>query len=126
PVPGRDLFIQAWYQGGATVIDFTDSAHPVEIAYFDRGALDPKHLVLGGYWSTYWYNGRIYGTEIARGLDVLALKPSEHMTQNEIDAAGLADQGARFNPQQQNPATWPAHPVVARAYMDQLQRSQAM
>ena len=126
PVPGRDLFVQAWYQGGATVIDFTDSAHPVEIAYFDRGALDPKHLVLGGYWSTYWYNGRIYGTEIARGLDVLALKPSEYLTQNEIDAAGLADQGARFNPQQQNPVTWPAHPVVARAYMDQLQRSQAL
>jgi hypothetical protein len=126
PVPGRDLFVQAWYQGGSTVIDFTDSAHPVEIAYFDRGALDPKHLVLGGYWSTYWYSGRIYGTEIARGLDVLALKPSEHLTQNEIDAAGLADQSARFNPQQQNPVTWPDHPVVARAYMDQLQRSQAL
>ncbi|MDP9415296.1 MAG: DUF305 domain-containing protein [Pseudomonadota bacterium] len=126
PVPGRDIFVQAWYQGGLSVIDFTDSDKPIEIAYFDRGPIDAKHEVLGGYWSTYWYNGRIYGTEIARGLDVLELKPSEHLTENELAAAALADQGAMFNPQQQFPVTWPAHPVVALAYVDQLARAQAL
>jgi uncharacterized protein (DUF305 family) len=123
PVPGRDLFVQAWYQGGISVIDFTDSANPVEIAYFDRGPIDAEDLVFGGYWSVYWYNGKIYGTETMRGLDVLALVPSEHLTENEIAAAVVADQGARFNPQQQFRVTWPAEPVVARAYLDQLERS---
>ena len=126
PVPGRDIFVQAWYQGGISVIDFTDSANPLEIAYFDRGPVDEKHLVLGGHWSAYWYNGHIYGSEIARGLDVLALKPSEHLTDNEIAAAALADQGRMFNPQQQFPVTWPAHPVVALAYVDQLARTQTL
>ncbi len=126
PVPGRDIFVQAWYQGGLSVIDFTNSDRPTEIAYFDRGPIDAKHEVLGGYWSTYWYDGRIYGTEIARGLDVLELKPSQHLTQNEIAAAALADQGAMFNPQQQFPVTWPAHPVVALAYVDQLARAQSL
>jgi uncharacterized protein (DUF305 family) len=126
PVPGRDIFVQAWYQGGMSVIDFTDSDKPVEIAYFDRGPIDGKHEVLGGYWSTYFYGGRIYGTEIARGLDVLELKPGQHLTQNEIAAAALADQGAMFNPQQQFPVTWPAHPVVALAYVDQLARSKSL
>ncbi len=126
PVPGRDIFVQAWYQGGLSVIDFTDSDKPTEIAYFDRGPIDAKHEVLGGYWSAYWYNGRIYGTEIARGLDVLELKPSEHLTENELAAAALADQGAMFNPQQQFPVSWPAHPVVALAYVDQLARAQAL
>ncbi|MDA1313151.1 MAG: DUF305 domain-containing protein, partial [Acidobacteria bacterium] len=122
PVPGRDIFAQAWYQGGLSVLDFTDSAHPVEIAYFDRGPIDAEELVMGGYWSTYWYRGRIYGTEIARGLDVLALTPSEFLTENEIAAAAVADGGGVFNPQQQFPVQWPAEPVVARAYLDQLQR----
>ncbi len=122
PVPGRDIFVQAWYQGGVSVMDFTDSANPVEIAYFDRGPIDKKHLVLGGYWSTYWYDGRIYGTEIARGLDVLELAPSEHLSANEIAAARLADLGETVNAQQQYPARWPADPVVARAYVDQLTR----
>jgi uncharacterized protein (DUF305 family) len=126
PVPGRDIFVQAWYQGGVSVIDFTDSANPVEIAYFDRGPLDADELVFGGYWSTYWYNGFIYGTETIRGLDVLTLAPSEHLTANEIAAATLADQGRLFNPQQQFRVTWPADPVVARAYLDQLQRSGAI
>jgi hypothetical protein len=126
PVPGRDIFVQAWYQGGLSVSDFTDSANPVEIAYFDRGPIDAKAEVLGGFWSTYWYNGRIYGTEIARGLDVLELKPSQHLTENEIAAAKLADQGSLFNPQQQFPVTWPAHPVVALAYVDQLARTRAL
>jgi len=123
PVPGRDIFAQAWYQGGLSVTDFTDSANPVEIAYFDRGPIHKDKLVLGGYWSTYWYNGKIYGTEIARGLDVLSLSPSEHLSENEIAAAALANQGAVFNPQQQFPVTWPADPVVAKAYMDQLGRA---
>ena len=105
------------------MIDFTDSANPVEIAYFDRGPIDTEDLVLGGYWSTYWYNGRIYGTEIARGLDVLALVPSEYLSENEIAAAVIARQGGVFNPQQQFRVDWPAEPVVARAYLDQLARS---
>ncbi len=125
PVPGRDIFVQAWYQGGISVVDFTDSANPVEIAYFDRGPIDAEDLVLGGYWSTYWYDGRIYGTEIARGLDVLALLPSEHLSEHEIAAAALADQDM-FNPQQQFRVGWPADPVVARAYLDQLERSEAL
>lgn len=123
PVPGRDIFVQSWYQGGISIVDFTDSARPVEIAYFDRGPISGDELVHGGFWSSYWYNGRIYGTEIARGLDVLALTPSQYLTQNEIAAAALASQGERFNPQQQFPVTWPDHPVVALAYVDQLQRS---
>ena len=126
PVPGRDIFAQAWYQGGLSLIDFTDSDNPFEIAYFDRGPIHEEALILGGYWSTYWYNGRIYGTEIARGLDVFALEPSEFLTENEIAAAALADQGEVFNPQQQFPVTWPAEPVVARAYMDQLAREEAL
>lgn len=123
PVPGRDLFVQSWYQGGLTVMDFTDSANPVEIAYFDRGPIDEEELVPGGYWSSYWYDGHIYATEIVRGLDVLALTPSEFVTANEIAAAGAADQGQVFNPQQQFPVTWPAVPAVARAYLDQLTRA---
>ena len=126
PVPGRYIFAQAWYQGGLSVIDFTDSANPVEIAYFDRGPIDAEELVMGGYWSTYWYDGRIYGTEIARGLDVLALVSSQYLTENEIAAAALADQDDLFNPQQQIRVTWPAEPVVARAYLDQLTRGRAL
>jgi hypothetical protein len=126
PVPGRDIFVQAWYQGGISVIDFTDSANPVEIAYFDRGPIDAEDLVFGGYWSAYWYQGRIYGTETMRGLDILALVPGDHLTENEIAAAAVADQGVRFNPQQQFRVTWPAEPVVARAYLDQLERSRAL
>ncbi len=126
PVPGRDIFVQAWYQGGISVIDFTDSNNPIEIAYFDRGPIHEEHLILGGYWSTYWYNGLIYGTEIARGLDVLALVPSEYLSANEVAAAGVADQGELFNPQQQFQVTWPAEPVVAGAYIDQLQRGDGL
>ena len=126
PVPGRDIFVQAWYQGGLSVVDFTDSANPVEIAYFDRGPIDADDLILGGFWSTYFYRGRIYGTEIVRGLDVLALVPSEHLSENEIAAAAVADEGGVFNPQQQFRVTWPAEPVVARAYLDQLGRGEAV
>ena len=126
PVPGRDIFVQAWLQGGLSLVDFTDSANPVEIAYFDRGPIHEEHLVLGGYWSTYWYKGHIYGTEIARGLDVLALVPSEHLSENEVAAAAIADQREQFNAQQQFRVTWPAEPVVARAYIDQLKRSDSL
>ena len=125
PVPGRDIMVQAWYQGGVSVFDFTDSASPVEIAFFDRGPLDAAQLITGGYWSTYWYNGFIYGTEIARGVDVFRLLPGEHLTRNEIDAAGQA-QLREFNAQQQGRITWPATPAVARAYVDQLVRSRAI
>jgi hypothetical protein len=122
PVPGRDIFVQAWYQGGLSVIDFSDTANPVEIAYFDRGPIHDERMVIGGYWSTYWYNGKIYGTEILRGLDVMELQVSEFLTENELAAAKLANMGNTFNPQQQFQVTWPANPVVALAYIDQLER----
>jgi hypothetical protein len=125
PVPGRDIEVQAWYQGGVSVMDFTDAAHPFEIAYFDRGAIDPKTLILGGYWSAYWYNGYIYGSEIARGLDVFKLVPSKYLTQNEIDAAKLVQVG-ELNVQNQQQIVWPSQLVVARAYLDQLGRSGAL
>lgn len=114
PVPGRDIYVQAWYQGGISVMDFTDAANPVEIAYFDRGPVSDEQLVTGGYWSAYWYDGRIYATEITRGIDVFALEPSEFLTAEEIAAAEAADQGNTFNPQTQFPVTWPED-VVARA-----------
>jgi hypothetical protein len=127
PVPGRDLFVQAWYQGGISVSDFTDSGRPTEIAYFDRGPVHAEEMVMGGFWSAYFYRGRIYGTEIARGLDVLALQPTDQLSANEIAAASLARKmDDRFNPQQQTPVSWPDHPVVALAYVDQLERSQSL
>ena len=125
PVPGRDIMVQAWYQGGISAYDFTDSAHPVEIAYFDRGPLDAKQLYLGGYWSAYWFNGQIYASEIARGLDIFKLKPSEFLSQNEITAATLAHTDT-FNPQEQMRVSWPATAVVGRAYLDQLARSNGL
>jgi hypothetical protein len=125
PVPGRDIMVQGWYQGGVSVFDFTDSAKPVEIAFFDRGPIDAANLVTGGFWSAYWYNGQIYGSEIARGVDVFRLIPSEYLTQNEIDAAGLA-RSEEFNPQEQPRIVWPASFVVARAYIDQLARTNAL
>jgi hypothetical protein len=125
PVPGRDIEAQAWYQGGVSVMDFTDAAHPFEIAYFDRGPIDSKTLVLGGEWSAYWYNGNIYGSEIARGLDVFELTPSKFLTQNEIDAAKTV-RVSELNVQDQQKIDWPARLVVAKAYVDQLERSQAL
>jgi len=116
PVPGRDIFVQSWYQGGISVMDFTDSANPVEIAYFDRGPIDEEQLVVGGYWSSYWYNGRIYGTEITRGVDVFALEPSEHLTAQEIAAAEKASYAnTRFNPQTQTQVTWDESVIEAAA-----------
>jgi hypothetical protein len=125
PVPGRDIKAQAWYQGGISIMDFTDAEHPSEIAYFDRGPIDPKMLVLGGDWSAYWYNGNIYASEIARGLDVFELTPTKDLTQNEIDAAKTVHM-SEFNVQNQQKIEWPKKLVVAKAYLDQLERSQGL
>src|SRR5437660_12363797 len=125
PVPGRDIEVQAWYQGGISIMDFTNADHPVEIAYYDRGPIDPKMLVLGGDWSAYWYNGHIYASEIARGLDIFELTPTKDLTQNEIDAAN-AVRTSEFNVQNQERMVWPRNLIVAKAYVDQLERSQAL
>ena len=107
PIPDRDIFVQAWYQGGISVMDFTDSSNPVEIGYFDRGPISEDELITGGYWSAYYYEGYIYATEITRGLDVFKLLPSQFLSEDEIDAASkaLPVQGPQrlFNPQQQIP-----------------------
>ncbi|HTF26783.1 MAG TPA: hypothetical protein VK937_23185 [Candidatus Limnocylindria bacterium] len=125
PVPGRDIEVQAWYQGGISIVDFTDPAQPFEIAYFDRGPIDPKMLVLGGEWSAYWYNGNIFGSEIARGLDVFELTATQFLTQNEIDAAKSV-RVSELNVQNQQKIEWPRQLVVAKAYVDQLSRAQAL
>jgi len=124
PVPGRDIMAQAWYQGGLSVFDFSDPAKPVEIAYFDRGPIAPT-LTLAGFWSTYWYNGHIIASEIGRGLDIFELQPSEFLTKNEIEAAKLV-QVDELNPQMQTRISWPAAFPVARAYVDQLDRANAL
>jgi len=125
PVPGRDIMVQAWYQGGLSVFDFTDSAHPKEIAYFDRGPINGEAMLSGGYWSTYWYNGNLYGSEMARGIDVFRLKPSEFLSQNEIDAA-MQFRLQEFNSQNQPKVVWPPSSAVARSYLDQLNRTQGI
>jgi hypothetical protein len=125
PVPGRDIMVQGWYQGGLDVIDFTDANHPYEIAYFDRGPVDSTKLVTAGYWAGYWYNGHIIGSEIARGLDVFELVPSPYLSQNEIDAAKLVHWD-EFNPQLQPKIVWPAAFPVVRSYLDQLVRGQGL
>src|SRR5438093_1568111 len=125
PVPGRDVMVQAWYQGGISVFDWTDPAHPKEIAFFDRGPVDGTKPVGGGSWSAYWYNGYIYSSEIARGLDVFELKPSGLLSRNEIEAAKLVHLDY-FNTQDQPKITWLASFVVARAYVDQLERSNGL
>jgi hypothetical protein len=125
PVPGRDIMVQGWYQGGVSVFDYTDSKNPVEIAFFDRGPLDAKNLIIGGYWSTYWYNGNIYGAEIARGFDTFRLVPTQYLTQNEIDAA-MQVRSTEFNAQNQTRIKWPASSAVAKAYLDQLGRNNAI
>ena len=122
PVPGRDLMVQAWYQGGVSIMDFTDPAKPVEIAFFDRGPIDAGRLYVGGSWSAYWFNGRIYSSEIVRGLDVLRLVPSEHLSAAEIAAAEAVTLGT-INPQTQTRVAWADTPDVAAAYLDQLTRA---
>jgi hypothetical protein len=125
PIPGRDIKVQAWYQGGISIMDFTDASRPVEIGYFDRGPVDPKILILGGDWSAYWYNGNIYASEISRGLDIFELTPTDQLTQNEIDAAKTV-RVAELNVQNQQKIEFPRQLVVAKAYIDQLERSQAL
>ena len=125
PIPGRDVMVQAWYQGGISVFDWTDASHPIEIAYFDRGPMDATKLVDGGYWSAYWYNGYIVGSEISRGLDLFELRPSAYLSQNEIDAA----KSVHFdylNVQDQPKLVWPANFSVARSYVDQLARDKGL
>jgi hypothetical protein len=125
PIPGRDVEVQSWYQGGVSIVDFTDIAHPIEIGYFDRGPVDGIKHAMGGQWSTYWYNGYIYGSEIARGVDVFKLVPNKYLTQNEIDAANQVHV-AELNVQNQQKFVWPANFVTAKAYIDQLARNNAL
>jgi hypothetical protein len=125
PVPGRDIMAQAWYQGGVSVFDWTDPAHPKEIAFFDRGPVDSTEMGNGGSWSSYWYNGVIVSSEISRGLDILELTPSPLLSQNEIDAAKSV-RLEYFNAQQQPRFVWPATFALARAYVDQLERSKGL
>jgi uncharacterized protein (DUF427 family) len=122
PVPGRDIFVQAWYQGGASLVDFTDSSHPVEIGFYDRGPIHPSVMVLGGLWSTYWYNGETYGSEIARGLDVYGLTPTAQLSENEI-AAAREVQVERLNVQHQDKIRWTPSFAVVRSFVDQLVRA---
>jgi len=125
PIPGRDIMVQAWYQGGISVFDWTDPAHPKEIAFFDRGPVDGTKPAMGGSWSAYWYNGYVVSSEIARGLDIFELRPSGLISENEIQAAKLVHLDY-FNTQDQPKFTWPASFVVARAYLDQLARSNGL
>jgi hypothetical protein len=125
PVPGRDIKVQSWYQGGISIMDFTAPSKPFEIAYFDRGAIDPKMLVLAGSWSAYWYNGNIYSSEIARGLDIFELTPTKFLTQNEIDAAKTVQMSV-LNVQSQQKIEWKPSLTVAKAYIDQLERSNGL
>jgi len=125
PIPGRDVFVQAWYQGGVSMVDFTDPSHPFEIAYFDRGPLDAVKHATGGFWSVYWYNGYIYGSEIARGVDVFRLTPSKFLTQEEIDASNQVHFDT-LNVQSQPRIVWPQNLIVGKAYVAQLERSGAL
>jgi hypothetical protein len=125
PIPGRDVMVQAWYQGGLSVFDWTDAAHPKEIAFFDRGPVDSTRIAGGGSWSAYWYNGVIVSSEISRGLDVFELTPNALLTQNEIDAAKSVRLDY-LNTQGQPKYTWPASFALARAYVDQLERSHGL
>ena len=125
PIPGREVMAQGWYQGGISVFDWTDLSHPKEIAYFDRGPINNTRLITGGSWSVYWYNGLLYSSEIARGLDIFELLPSGLVTENEIDAAKTV-QIDYLNAQQQRKFVWPPSFALARAYMDQLERSKGL
>ena len=144
PVPGRDLYVQGWYQGGVDVMDFTDQDKPIEIAYFDRGAIDPPKPVdvpaaaaaaaagvrgggntIGGSWGAYYWNGMIYSSELDRGMDIYELQPSAHLSANELAAAKLV-QYKEYNPQSQPRMTWPPAFVVVRSYLDQLVRGNGL
>jgi hypothetical protein len=125
PIPGREVMVQGWYQGGISIFDWTDASKPKEIAYFDRGPLDPTRLITAGSWSVYWYNGLIVSSEIQRGLDIFELLPSGLISQSEIDAAKTV----RFdylNAQEQRKLVWPPSFAKARAYLDQLERANGL
>jgi hypothetical protein len=125
PVPGRNIEVQSWYQGGVSLVDYTDASHPFEIGYFDRGPIDGTKHAGGGQWSTYWYNGMIYGSEMVRGLDVFRLVPTSNLTQDEIDAAAQVKFDL-LNVQNQPKVVWPATFLTAKAYLDQLARGQSL
>ena len=125
PIPGRDIMVQGWYQGGISVFDWTDASHPKEIAFFDRGPVDSTRMVMGGSWSSYWYNGIIVSSEIARGLDIFELTPSPFISQNEIDAAKTVVFD-HLNTQGQPKLIWPPSFALARAYVDQLERDKGL
>ena len=125
PVPGRDLFVQSWYQGGISIMDWTDIRNPIEIAYHDRGPVDAERMAMGGSWSVYWYNGLIVSSEIARGLDIFALKPSAYLTANEVLASNTVVLDY-LNAQGQPQYRWPVTFVLAHAYLDQLERGGAL
>ena len=125
PIPGRDVMAQAWYQGGISVIDWTDAANAKEIAFFDRGPIDSTRMVMGGSWSVYWYNGALISSEIARGLDILELTPSQYISQNEIDAAKSV-KSDYLNAQGQPRFVWPPSFALSRSFVDQLERSKGL
>jgi hypothetical protein len=154
PVPGRDLMVQGWYQGGIDVSDFTDPDHPFEVAYFDRGPVDSPadsmtvaaagspagtpaatpavggggrrfQNTIGGSWGAYYWNGYIYSSELARGFDILELLPSDKLSANELAAAKLV-RFTEYNPQSQPHIVWPAAFPVVRSYLDQLVRDNGL
>ncbi len=125
PVPGRDLFLQSWYQGGISIMDWTDIKNPIEIAYHDRGPVNADRMMMGGSWSVYWYNGLIVNSEIARGLDIFKLTPSGYLSENEI-AAALTVKQDYMNAQGQPTYTWPTTFALAGAYLDQIQRAKSL
>jgi hypothetical protein len=125
PIPGRDVMVQGWYQGGISIFDWTDPAHPKEIAFHDRGPVDSTRFTMGGSWSVYWYNGAMFSSEIARGFDVFELTPSEFISQNEIDAAKTVHFDY-FNAQGQPQLVWPPSFALARSYVDQLERNKCL
>ena len=137
PVPGRDIMVQGWYQGGIDVSDFTDPDHPFEVAYFDRGPVDMPPAAgdttansrtrgtIGGSWGAYYYNGMVYSSELARGFDILELLPTDKLSANELAAAELV-RFDEYNPQSQPHITWPAAFPVVRSYLDQLVRNDGL
>jgi hypothetical protein len=125
PVPGRAIMVQSWYQGGISIFDWTDPENPFEIAYHDRGPVNPDRMQMGGSWSVYWYNGEIVSSEIARGLDIFELKPSAYISANEIAAAKTVAMDY-LNTQGQPVFDWPATFALSRAYVDQLERSNGL
>jgi hypothetical protein len=125
PIPGREIMVQSWYQGGLSVFDWTDIDHPKEIAFFDRGPVDATRMAMGGSWSAYWYNGVIVSSEIARGLDIYELVPSGLITENELAAAKTVKM-PYLNTQDQQRLVWAPSFALARAYLDQLARSNGL